>query len=276
MRLRVSCPAKINLFLAVGPLDERGYHPIRTVFQTVGLFDYLRIEPTGTDDQIICEGFDLPADNTLTKSLRLVRELVPVPSLKIALEKGIPAEAGLGGGSSDAAGILRALRHLVSPLPEELFLRDVAAAVGKDVPFFLVGGRAKGEGYGELLTPLPDPDSVWYVIVLPDGTQGSTKDAYAKLDQIQFPFSEFPDDGALYNDFERVAPCESLEYLNVLSAYGASGALLSGSGAAVFGVFEHENVARQAIYRLSQDSRVRTWLAPSLSREDSLRIDLLD
>jgi 4-diphosphocytidyl-2-C-methyl-D-erythritol kinase len=210
----------------------------------------------------------------VTKALRLVRELIPVPPLRIVLEKNIPAEAGLGGGSSDAGGLLRALRHFVSPGPEVSFLKDVAGAVGKDVPFFLMGGRARGEGYGELITPLPDPEPVWYVIVLPKGVSGSTKVAYAKLDELLFPFSEFPEEGVLYNDFERVASCESLEYLDMLLAYGASGALLTGSGAAVFGVFEERSAAQQAIYRLSQDSRVRTWLAPSLSREESLRIDV--
>lgn len=275
MRLRVSCPAKINLFLAVGPLDERGYHPIRTVFQAVALYDFLNIERTETEDQIVCEGFDLPTENTLTKTLRLVRELVPVPPLRIVLEKNIPSEAGLGGGSSDAGGILRALRFFISTPPDENFLKDVAAAVGKDVPFFLMGGRAKGEGYGELLTPLPDPEPVSYVVVLPEGVKGPTKDAYSKLDQMQFPFADFPNEGVLYNDFERVASCESLEYLDTLGAYGASGALLTGSGAAVFGVFEEDNAARRAIGRLSQDSRARTWLAPSLSREDSLQIDVL-
>lgn len=276
MRLRVHCPAKINLFLAVGPLDERGYHPIRTVYQAVGLFDCLHIERASSEDQIICEGFDLPVENTLTKALRLVRELIAVPPLKIVLEKNIPAEAGLGGGSSDAAGVLRALRYFVAPPPDETFLKDVAAAVGKDVPFFLVGGRAKGEGYGEMLMSLPDPEIVWYVIVLPEGAAGSTKEAYARLDRIQFPFAALPVEGALYNDFERVASCESLEYLDTLGAYGASGALLTGSGAAVFGVFENENLARQAVHRLAQDSRIKTWLAPSLSHSDSLRIEVVE
>jgi 4-diphosphocytidyl-2-C-methyl-D-erythritol kinase len=275
LRLIIPCPAKINLFLAVGPKDERGFHPLRTIFQSIGLFDTLRIEPSPTgSDRILSDWPDLPEENTVAKALRLARELLPVPPLEVFLEKRIPSEAGLGGGSSDAAGLLRALRVLVSPPPREEFLFDVAAAVGKDVPFFLVGGRAKGEGYGERLTPLPDPDEIWYVVVRPDAP-GSTKAAYARLDETAYPFLDFPEVGVLYNDFERVAPCESLEYLDVLGAYGASGSLLCGSGAAVFGVFAEEGSARMAAQRLSQDSRVQVWVAPSLGREASVRMEIV-
>lgn len=276
MRLRVHCPAKVNLFLAVGPRDARGYHPIRTVFQAIGLFDYLTIEKSEIADAIVSNWEELPEENTVTKALRLVRELIPVPPLRIVLEKYIPTEAGLGGGSSDAAGVLRALEHLVPGTVDRAFLNDVAAAVGMDVPFFLVGGRAKGEGYGELIASVPDPEKLWYVIVLPGNVSGSTKEAYERLDRLQYPFLSFSSDMSLYNDFERVASYESLEYLDVLQSYGATGALLTGSGAAVFGVFEEEPAAQRAIHRLSQDSRIRTWLSPSLNKSESLKIEVLD
>lgn len=267
MTIEVLCPAKVNLFLAVGPLDSRGYHPIRTVFQAIDLCDTLRITVAGDEDQIVCDWPDLPVDNTLTKALRLVRELVPVPPLRIELEKQIPSESGLGGGSSDAGGLLRALKKLVYPPPPEEFLLDVAAAVGKDVPFFLLGGRTRGEGYGERLTPMPDGPEGWYVIVRPNEVSCSTKEAYARLDALDYPFAEFPEeDLQMYNDFERVAPCESLEYLETLGAYGAQGALLCGSGSAVFGLFDDEAKAQMAVYRLSQDFRAQVWLARAMGR----------
>lgn len=270
--LVVPCPAKINLFLAVGPRDERGYHPIRTVFQAIGLYDTLTLEPEGVEDVFECDWDGLPAENTLIKALRLVRELVPVPPLRMCLQKGIPDQTGLGGGSSDAAGLLRAVPQLVGSEVPPSFLADVAAAVGKDVPFFLIGGRARGEGYGERLSPLPDEDPSWIVVVRPEAGC-STQEAYARLDAQTYPFLEFPEGPELYNDFERVAPCESLEQIERLMAYGAEGALLCGSGSGVFGVFAEEKEARRAARRLAEDSRITSWVAPTLTRAESLRIE---
>ena len=176
MKIRVPCPAKVNLFLAVGPPDPSEYHPIRTVFQAIGLYDYLEVETGGDRDSLTCSWDGLPPDNTVLKALRLYRELIPVPPLRMRLEKNIPALTGLGGGSSDAAGLLRALARLSSPAPRPEFVHDVAAAVGKDVPFFLVGGRARGEGYGERLAALPDRDRAWFLVVRPEAdcsTSGS-------------------------------------------------------------------------------------------------------
>jgi 4-diphosphocytidyl-2-C-methyl-D-erythritol kinase len=270
--LRVPCPAKLNLFLAVGPPDGSGYHPVRTVFQAIGLFDQLRISPS-EEDEIVCSWEGLPEENTLTRTLRLVRELLPVPPLLIELEKGIPAQSGLGGGSSDAAGLLRAIREMLGSRLDEAFLFDVAAAVGKDAPFFLVGGRAKGEGYGEKVTPLEDPDPAWYVVAMPRDAVCPTAEAFRRLDARSYPFADFPADGGLYNDFERVAPCASLELVERLLAYGASGSLLTGSGSAVFGAFSDEGAARMALRRLQEDASTLSWLAPSLTREESLRVE---
>ena len=93
---------------------------------------------------------------------------MPLPPLQIALTKRIPAEAGLGGGSTDAAGLIRAARSMLPDHCSEQFAREVAAAVGADVPFFLVGGRAKGTGYGETVEPLADGPCRWLLIVKPE------------------------------------------------------------------------------------------------------------
>jgi len=268
--IEVRCPAKVNLFLAVGPLDAQGYHPIRTVFQAIDLCDLLRIAVQGDRDEVVCDWADLPEDNTLTKALRYARELLPIPPLRVELAKKIPSESGLGGGSSDAGGLLRALRRIVRPSPDESFLHDVATAVGKDVPFFLVGGRARGEGYGEKLTPIEDGPPGWYVVVRPVGVRCSTKEAYARLDALDYPFLEFSDDLEMANDFERVAPCESLDFIETLGAFGARGASLCGSGSAVFGLFDREPEAQMAAHRLRQDVRAEVWLAPSLGRFESI------
>ena len=266
----VRCPAKVNLFLSVGPRDEGGLHPLRTVYQAVGLYDELLVEEAG-EDSFECDWPQLPADNTVTKALRLLRELVPLPPLRISLTKRIPAEAGLGGGSSDAAGMIRATRKMMPEHCSERFAHEVAAAVGADVPFFLVGGRAKGTGYGEIVEPLPDRDRRWLLIVKPE--EGvATGSAYAALDggvQVLRPAPQLTDWGdlELHNDFERVAPCVCRELSDKMLELGADGALLCGSGSAVFGVFGSESEAMKAQDDMQAD---RSWVAPTLNREESL------
>jgi 4-diphosphocytidyl-2-C-methyl-D-erythritol kinase len=271
MRLIVPCPAKINLFLAVGPRDERGYHPLRTEFQALGLFDYLEIEPA-SEDAFACASPEVPEENTVTRAWRLVREIAELPPMKVRLVKGIPAQSGLGGGSSDAAGFLRATNLVAPHPPSEAELRQVARTVGADVPFFLVGGRARAEGYGERLQPLPDPEPAWYVVARPR-VSCSTPEMFARLDEQDYAWRDFADE--LYNDFERVAPCESLDLIERLQALGAEGAGLSGSGSATFGRFPTHAHAERVAAKLNQE-RIDAWACRALSRRQSLAIERLD
>lgn len=283
--MKVLCPAKINTFLSVGPRDARGYHPIRTIFQAIGLFDELHIMPMGPGcgHSFVCDSAEVPSDNTVTKALRLLSEIAQVPPLHIELVKRIPAQSGLGGGSSDAAGLIRAInRFLPSPIADH-HLMDVAVAVGADVPFFLVGGLALGEGYGEKLTPLPDQDVAHVVIVRPK-VGVSTKEAYERLDAAPREWREFPTDSAFYNDFERVMPCDSDDWIERLSVHGASEAHLCGSGSAVFGAFPGEVEASSASELLrtewthcygQSDGEIPVWVTRTLTRSESLRIESL-
>ena len=268
MRLHVRCPAKVNLFLSVGKKDERGYHPIRTLFQTVGLEDELFIESTYGIPEISFNWPWIPETNTVSKALSLVSEIATVPRLKIDVIKRIPTESGLGGGSSDAGGLLRAIQKLTG-VGSEAEMRSVAIAIGADVPFFLAGGFAKGEGYGETLTTLPDNPREWLLIAKPE-VNCSTAEMYAKLDALDYEWKEFPEDGKLYNDFERVAPCECLELIEQLCKVGAKDAGLSGSGSAVFGRFESEPLAEIACERLLDDFEGHAWVVPTLTRRESL------
>jgi 4-diphosphocytidyl-2-C-methyl-D-erythritol kinase len=269
--LIVPCPAKVNLFLAVGPKDRRGYHPLRTVFQSIGLFDEMRIELGGAGTSVEFASAEVPRDNTVTKTLRLLQEIVDVPPMAISVTKRIPTESGLGGGSSDAAGLIRAVTHVRPGKLAETELQSVALAVGADVPFFLVGGRASAEGYGERLTPLPDPLPSWMVIVKPS-VGCPTAAGYGKLDAIDYEWRGFPEDDVLYNDFERVAPCECLEVIERLQALGAKDAGLSGSGSAVFGRFASRRDAETAAERLEGERLGRVWPVPTLTRQQSLEI----
>lgn len=268
--MRVACPAKINTFLAVGPPDRSGYHPIRTVFQAVGLYDYLTITPSSTGVSHVTSTWgELPEENTLTKVLRFCAELIDIPPLHVHLEKNIPSQAGLGGGSSDAAGLLRGLEAMLGSFAVG-HQQMVAEAVGADVSFFLVGGCARAEGYGEKIHPLPDPERHWVVIAKP--SMGiSTAEAYAKLDAIEREWLPFPEDPyAFHNDFERIMPCDLDDIREHLLVKKAKCAGLSGSGSAIFGLFEGQELAENASEALRRDMSV--FVVPTLTRQESLWI----
>jgi len=268
MRVVVECPAKINLFLAVGPRDPSGYHPLRTVFQAIDLCDTLTIDDDATEFAVRCDWPGLPIENTLTKALRLLGEYVALPPLKIDLVKRIPAQSGLGGGSSDAGGLLRAIRSFLPVLLKDRDLYDVAAAVGADVPFFLMGGKARAEGYGEILDPLPDGPRRFLAIARPD-VDCPTSAAYSELDRQEYRWREWPKEEELYNDFERVAPPACKDLASEMVRLGADGSLLCGSGSAVFGLFRDEEVARQAAARLKSEFVPQSWVARTLNRMES-------
>jgi 4-diphosphocytidyl-2-C-methyl-D-erythritol kinase len=269
MVIEVASPAKLNLFLAVRPRDSSGYHPIRTEFQAIGLMDEVRIDLDATSTSVEFLDAEIPPNNTVTKSLRLIAEFCDLPPLGIQIRKVIPSEAGLGGGSSNAAAIIRAVRHL---MPEYFSAEDamsVARAVGADVPFFLVGGRARGEGYGEQLTPLPDSESTFALVLKPQYGH-STADMYRALDELQFPFAEFPGKVG-YNDFERVA-CETTDLAERLQVFGAKVAAMTGSGSAVYGLFDRESEAIEAKRQSDAENLGQSWVVPFLTRAESLQV----
>ena len=202
--------------------------------ETVGLYDILTVEPAA-HPSISCNWAEFPDENTLTKCLRLVSEATTVPPLRITLEKHIPCQSGLGGASSDAAGLLRALQGYLPALLPEPFIRDVAQSVGSDVPFFLVGGRCAATGYGEILEQLAPSRHAYFVIAQPAEMQ-STAVAYAALDAKTYDWRQMEKE-ATYNDFERVAPKESLNLIAKLRRLGGTSGL-TGSGSAVFGAFD--------------------------------------
>lgn len=249
--MTVECPAKINTFLAVGPPDERGWHPLRTIFQAIDLCDTLTIEPAEADE-VTFSVPGIPPKNTVTEALRRLREHGEVPPQRIHVEKRIPAESGLGGGSSDAAGVLRCLGQGLTT--EKLFA--IALQVGADVPFFLLGGRAQAEGYGERLASLPDLPKRWIVLTRPE-VGCATAEMFRKLDHSPREFRQFPATDSLYNDFQRVAPCESLDLIEALLGAGAEDAAMTGSGSVVFGRFADEGQARTGAKELT---KVSPWV----------------
>lgn len=228
------------------------------MFQEIDLADAITLEPA-EEDAVTFSVPGVPARNTLTEALRLLRERLDIPPLRVHVEKRIPAESGLGGGSSDAAALLR---HLGRGLPD---LAEIALRIGADVPFFLVGGRARAEGYGERLMSLPDLPPRLLVLVRPaEGCPTATM--FQSLDASPREFRDFPAEDILHNDFEQVAPCASLDLIDRLRVHGADDAGLTGSGSVVFGRFASLESARRAAALMAAEA---PWvrLATTVPRE---------
>jgi 4-diphosphocytidyl-2-C-methyl-D-erythritol kinase len=263
-RFVTECPAKINLVLRVGNADKRGYHPLETEFQAVSLADTLEVILGKSGFETV--GMNLPESNTLAKTLRLMREVASLPVFGMRLTKRIPARAGLGGGSSDAAGLLRILREILPGVVPDRDFMAVARSVGADVPFFLVGGRATGVGYGDIVTAQPDQETHWLVLISP-GIDCSTPEMYALLDAQRQVRLEYEDRRWIENDFHAVAPPQCLELMQQLAEAGCHPVGLSGSGSSVFGFADSEAEARHIAELIKGSQVVRT-----LGREESLKV----
>ena len=247
--------AKLNLTLDV--LDKRsdGYHDIKSTMQTVSIRDDIEIDVgTGQPWKIICETEGVPTDerNLAWKAAKVFFETIgkDPDGLEIRITKRIPMEAGLGGGSADAAAVLRALnRHYGAPL-SILALAELGSQVGSDVPFCTLCGTAMVEGRGERLRKLPDMPECFIVVCKPEFSS-STPDLYRKLDETAIP--KRPDHKAmesallagdigkvaenLYNVFDPVVTAEHLElnYIkSIFNSYGAVGFQMTGSGSACY------------------------------------------
>ncbi|MDD7652590.1 MAG: 4-(cytidine 5'-diphospho)-2-C-methyl-D-erythritol kinase [Candidatus Faecousia sp.] len=253
--LREGAFAKINLTLDV--LDRRadGYHDIRSVMQTISIRDDVELElGTGQPWALTCDKEDIPQDNTnlaWRAAEVFFRTAKKDPQgLTIRITKRIPAQAGLGGGSADAAAVLRALnRHYEYPF-SVYALAELGAEVGSDVPFCTLGGTALAEGRGERLRKLPDLPETVFVVCKPDFSV-STPELYRRLDETAI--AKRPDHKAmeaaiakgdlgavaenLWNVFEPVVTEEHLElnYIkSLMNSYGAMGFAMTGSGSAVY------------------------------------------
>ena len=255
--------AKVNLTLAVGEKRLDGYHEVVSVMQRVSLHDTLTAEQTQEGITLTCSDPALPAgeENLAHRAASLFfRETGIAGGAALTLEKRIPSQAGLGGGSSDAASVLLALRKLYAPALSDTELETMAAALGSDVPFFIRGGTQLATGRGEVLSPLPPLTDGRFVIVKPTESF-STPAMYRRLDNLP-PACTPPlpplQDGlpalaaGLFNRFEAAIPAGSAvwDIKARLAAYGALASLLSGSGSAVFGLFDTETAARAAVEAL--------------------------
>ncbi|MEZ5185214.1 MAG: 4-(cytidine 5'-diphospho)-2-C-methyl-D-erythritol kinase [Candidatus Nanopelagicales bacterium] len=286
----VETPAKINLYLGVGPRRADGYHELATVFQALDLTDQLEAEPLESGVQLkLRSGKGVPAgpSNLAVKAARLLKREYEVPQgVRLTLEKRIPVAGGMAGGSADAAAALVACNALWGLGCTQAQLSQLAARLGSDVPFSLCGGTALGAGRGELLTPvLSTGEFTW--VVATSFTSLATPDVYATFDKLRgtdFPEPSVPrallsalrsgDQVAvgahLHNDLQAAAVSMRPELDLLLEAgrdYGALGAMVSGSGpTCVFLASDHDHAMELSVglsgTGLCKQARIATGPVP--------------
>ena len=289
LKLVVRAHAKVNLDLRVLGVRPDGYHELRTVFQTIELHDTLTCAERPGPFTIACRDRRVPTDagNLVWKAAGALWGALgragSVSDTAIRIDKQIPIEAGLGGGSADAAAALSALARLWGGAPLTL-LREVAATVGADVPFFLSGGTALGLGRGEEIYPLVDLPPHYVVIVRPPFGV-STAEAYAWYDEdrsaglrenreLQLLPVPWPTRAAqMINDLEPPVMRRHQEigaFTQQLRELGATAAAMSGSGSAVFGLFRSRPAAERAVKPLSRNG-ARAIVTRTLTRAEHER-----
>ena len=279
----VSVPAHAKLNLTLDILGKRGdgYHEMQMVMQTVALHDDVTVTlADGIGIRCRVEGADLPCDerNLAVKAAKAFCEATDYRGgIDIALRKRIPSEAGMAGGSADAAAVLRALRDLVSPSLADERLEQIGASVGSDVPFCIRGGTQLAEGRGEKLSILKPAPKFFVAVCKPDFPI-STPALFARVDGVTI--ADRPDTGAMLSAIERGdadALCANVRNVfeqalegkqrdcieklkHALLLYGAKAAAMTGSGSVVFGLFSDEAACRMACEAL-QSGSVKTFCA---------------
>lgn len=284
--IRLIAPAKVNLFLGIGNKRADNYHQASTVMHALMLHDTLRMKLTPADEGglsldvqcIPCEGvapLDVPAeDNIAAKAVRLLASLIQRQEnerLRIIIEKHIPSEAGLGGGSSDAAAALVGAAHLWNLPENDERIEQAARQLGADVAFFLYGGCAAFDGVGDRFLHALTPRTDALVIIKPEGGV-STKEAYSTFDRCPEALDEADLKQALTAENAQDVPlrnnlvCASELLLPALvdvrkwiydQQDGIRGALMSGSGSAVFVICD----SFAAACRVASKAQTRGWWA---------------
>ncbi len=265
--MKVRTAAKVNLALDVTGKLANGYHTIESVFQTVGLYDELTVELTDSGIELSCDvpkefasSDPIPCDerNIAYKAAKMFfAENDMDCGCRIHIKKGIPSQAGMGGGSTDAAAVLYCLGKLTGKSvgsPEKL---------GADVPFFLTGGTAYVEGIGEKITPISDYSG--RILVIGKGREGvSTAEAYRSIDSLKAPqhpdakklaekIKSAPDEaykcfGNLFEEAVKLVEVDAIK--SVMIGSKALSAVMTGSGSAVFGLFASKSEAESCAEKL--------------------------
>jgi 4-diphosphocytidyl-2-C-methyl-D-erythritol kinase len=283
--LRVRAFAKINLSLRVLGVRADGYHELRTVFQSIALHDTLTITPMRGPFALTCDDPACPADSrnlvwrAAERVWRASGRRGSVRGVRIRLAKRIPMQAGLGGGSSDAAAAIRAFGRLWNVRQD--LLKDEAQALGADIPYFFEGGTVLGLDRGDRLYPLFDRPSSWVVLAVPPRGV-STAEAFGWFDARAQPAraargsaGRSAAGGDDINDLQAVVSRrhpEIAELDRALRAAGARHAAMSGSGSAVFGLFDRRTDAVRAARTVGGRHESRMIVTRTLDRATYQRL----
>lgn len=264
--------AKINLTLDVVGKRENGYHELKMIMQSINLYDTIKLTPIKTKTiKLSSNALWLPTHkkNIAYRAAALFLDTASIDAgVKIEIMKRIPAEAGLGGGSTDAAAVLVGLNHLFQCAYSQEKLMELGISLGADVPFCIVRNTMLAEGIGEILTPLPSMPRTFIVLVKPP-FGASTAEVYGKFNLATV--HQHPDTTAVIKALQKGNIKEIASHMiNVLEdvtvqmhpeievikqkflRYGALNALMSGSGSTVFGLFENEQLAQNAAKRFKK------------------------
>ena len=272
--MAINSYAKINLYLRIGKKLSSGYHNLQSVMQRIELSDSISIEPINEDKIIVdSTNMELSGEENLAyqAALLLKKKFKVKHGVKIFVEKNVPLEAGLGGGSSNAATTLLNLNKLWGLKLKERQLVELASQIGSDVPFFIGENAALVEGIGDKIKRIKKSFSINIVLINP-GFRVSTKWAYAAFDRQRPKIKTKADINALvkaiekkdikeiannlHNDFEPIVTKKYKminEIKNNLLRNDALNALVSGSGPTVFGVFNSIYEAREAFFKIQYD-----------------------
>lgn len=270
-RVIVRAPAKLNLALDILGLDARGYHRVDMVMQAVQVYEEVELARS-TGYRLAMPGSRVPKDdnNTATKAAKLFfTELGLLAGADIIVRKNLPVRAGLAGGSADAAAVLVGLNALYDARLSIGELCELGVKIGADVPFALLGGTARATGFGEILQPIRPLQGCWFAIGMPKGRGNSTPAVYANYDKM-YGTAQAHGAQPLHPDVERCVQaiaCGNLPRLaegmanalepagktpateplkTLLRENGALAAMMTGSGAAVFGLFAEQEAAERA------------------------------
>lgn len=272
-KFRLKSPAKINLLLKITGVRKDGYHIIATLFQMVELADTLTFSPEPSGKvRVICKGLRIPEKQNLVYRAAMQLWTPECQGVRIEIKKEIPNGAGLGGGSSNAATALMALNRIWKRGFNNAKLRALGAKLGADVPFFLFSPRAWATGIGDKLTRLP-PAAGFHILLIKPRLKLSTKMVYGEFDaQLTAPLKSFKlnpslkKDGILLedtvrfieNDLEKTV-LSKFPVIGIIkremARFGGKGVCLTGSGSAVYALFDNPSDARKACRAVS----ARPW-----------------
>lgn len=261
-KISVMAPAKLNLSLDITGIDEKGYHLLDMVMQTVSIYEKITITKQDTIT-ISSNARYIPTDakNVAVKAAMCFFEYTKLSAgAHIHITKSVPIKAGMAGGSADAAGVILGLNKLYNTNLTLQQQCEIGLMAGSDIPFMLTGGTKRVQGTGEVILPCPTMPTCWFVICMP--SRGvSTPEAFANYDKLQekatiptqalieaIRQNNLPLIASLMaNDLEKAAQSPATPIIKQqLLDQGALGSVMTGSGAAVFGIFDQEAKAKQA------------------------------